>query len=133
MRTTSLGLRLLWVVYVIKTWLLHKFHMLIFYNLITMKKTSCYYKKTCKSKINLEIIIFYKHIAILGFLRSQITMQGQRNHISHFCIYKLFINHLSSIKQVKSVPHSYCIQWAWNFRTSKIRKLYTTFVFNIST
>ena len=65
MRTTSLGLRLLLVVYVIKTWPLHKFHMLRFYRLITMKKTNCYCKKTCKSKINLKIIIFYKHIAIL--------------------------------------------------------------------
>ena len=64
-RTTCLGLRLLWVVDVIKTWLPHKFHMLRFYNLITMKKINCYCKKTCKTKINLKIIIFYKHIAIL--------------------------------------------------------------------
>ena len=35
------------------------------YNLITMKKTNCYCQKTCKSEINLNIIIFYKHIAIL--------------------------------------------------------------------
>jgi hypothetical protein len=59
------------VVDVIKTWLLQKFHMLRFYNLITMKKTNCYCKKTYKSKINLKIIIFYKPIAMLGFLRSK--------------------------------------------------------------
>ena len=38
MRTTSLGMRLLLVVDVIKTCLLHKFHMLRFYRLITTKK-----------------------------------------------------------------------------------------------
>ena len=65
MRITSLGPRFLWVVYVIKTCLLHEFHILRFYNLITMKKTNCNRKKTGKSKINLKIIIFYKHIAIL--------------------------------------------------------------------
>ena len=30
-----------------------------------MKKTNCYCKKTCKSKINLKIIILYEHIDIL--------------------------------------------------------------------
>ena len=39
MRTTSLGLTFLLAVDVIKTWLLHEFYMLRFYNLITMKKT----------------------------------------------------------------------------------------------
>ena len=65
MRTTSLGPRFLYEVDIIKTWLLHEFHILRFYNLITRKKTNCYCKKTCKSKINLRIIIFYKHIAML--------------------------------------------------------------------
>jgi hypothetical protein len=65
MRITSLGLRFLWVVDVIKTWPLYKFHMLRFYNLIIMKKINCYYKKTCESKINLEIIIFNEHMALL--------------------------------------------------------------------
>ena len=66
MRTTSLGLTFLLAVDVIKTWLLHEFYMLRFYNLITIKKINCNCKKTCKSKINLKIGIFYKHIAILA-------------------------------------------------------------------
>ena len=65
MRTTSLGLRLLRVVDVIKTWLLHKFYMLRFYRLIITKKTNYYCKKTCESKINLKHTIFCKHMAIL--------------------------------------------------------------------
>jgi hypothetical protein len=30
-----------------------------------MKKINCYCKKTCESKINLNVIIFYKYMAIL--------------------------------------------------------------------
>jgi hypothetical protein len=40
--------------------------MLRFYNLITMKKTNYYCKKTCESQVNLKLYIFCKHIAILG-------------------------------------------------------------------
>ena len=108
MRTTSLGLIFLWKEDDDQTWLLHKFHMLRSYNLITTKRTNCYCKKSCESKINMKFIIFCKHMAIL-------SVQRQRNHISYFCIYQLFKNHLSSSRQVKSITQSYYIQWTWNF------------------
>jgi hypothetical protein len=70
-QTYSLELRFLWEKDDDQTWLLYKFYMLRVYNLITIKKTNCYCKKTCESKINLKIIIFYTHMAMLGFLRPQ--------------------------------------------------------------
>ena len=39
--------------------------MLRFYRLIITKKTNCYCKKTCESKINLKHTTFCKHMAIL--------------------------------------------------------------------
>ena len=50
MRTTSLGLRFLGVVDVIKTWLLHEFHMLRFYNLITLKRQTAIAGKHLKAR-----------------------------------------------------------------------------------
>ena len=76
---------------VIKTWLLHEFHMLRFYNLITMKKTNCYFKKTFKSKINLKIIIFYKHIAILYVIMvAQHHTKVLEPHFSFLHLHKIY-------------------------------------------
>ena len=100
MRTTSLGLRFLLVVDVIKTWLLHEFHMLRFYNLITMKKTNCYCKKTCKSKINLKIIIFYKHIYILYVIMvAQHRTKVVKPHFPFLQLHKIY-NLFKTIYQV---------------------------------
>lgn len=56
-QTSHWELRFLWMIDVIKTWLLYKSHMLKWYNLVAMKKINCSCKNACKSKINLKIII----------------------------------------------------------------------------
>jgi hypothetical protein len=59
--------------------------MLKFYKLITMKKTNYYCKKTCESKINLKIIIFYKHMAILYVIMvAQTLYKGRGTTFSIF-------------------------------------------------
>ena len=116
MRTNSLGLRFLRVVYVIKTWLLYKFHMLRFYNLITIKKINCYCKKTSKSKINLKINSFYKHIAILYVIMvAQHHTKVVEPHFTFLHLHKNYNLFKTIYQAINKLNQSYYIQWPWIF------------------
>jgi hypothetical protein len=67
-----------------------------------MKKTNFYCKKSCESKINLKIIIFYKHMAILYVI--MVAQHYTKVEEQHFPFLHLY-NNYNWFKTIYQAPN----------------------------